>query len=123
LQQPEDEGAHDGHVLGVPGEEHDGAPWRAPRPLTERLAETDLPITVSATLAQRLYIREDGLPPAPMDSMRRLAAFSNPRFLELQAMRLSTARTPRVIARFEQTDGFLVLPRGCRESLVASETS
>lgn len=32
-------------------------------------------------------------------------------------MRMSTARTPRVIACFEQTDGFLVLPRGCREPL------
>jgi len=108
---------YDGRVLGVPGDEHDGAPWRAHRPLTERLAETDLPTTVSATLAQRLYIREEGLAPVLMDSMRRLAVFSNPRFLELQAMRMSTARTPRVIACFEHTDGFLVLPRGCREPL------
>lgn len=64
LRQLVDDGVHNGRVLGVPDEEHDGAPWRAPRPLTERLAETDLPRTVSATLAQRLYIREDGLPPS-----------------------------------------------------------
>ncbi len=117
LQQLVAGSIRDGRVLGVPGEEHDGAPWRPPQPLTERLAETDLPSTVSATLAQRLYIREDELPPVLIDSMRRLAAFSNPRFLELQAMRMSTARTPRVITCFEHTDGFLVLPRGCRESL------
>jgi superfamily II DNA or RNA helicase len=51
--------------------------------------------------------------------------------LELQAMRMSTARTPRVIACFEQSGRFLVLPRGCLEPLeellaglgVASELS
>ena len=62
LQQLVAGSIRDGRVLGVPGEEHDGAPWRPPQPLTERLAETDLPSTVSATLAQRLYIREDELP-------------------------------------------------------------
>lgn len=54
LQQLVDNGGHDGPVLGVPDEDHEGAPWRAPRPLTYRLAEADLPSTVSATLAQSL---------------------------------------------------------------------
>lgn len=44
--------------------------------------------------------------------MRRLATFSNPLFLERQRLRLSTARTPRVIGCFEQQGRFLVLPRG-----------
>jgi hypothetical protein len=49
---------------------------------------------VSATLAQRLYVRRDGLPPALLDALRRLATFSNPSFLERERMRLSTALTP-----------------------------
>jgi superfamily II DNA or RNA helicase len=111
-------GLGDGRVLGVPEETEDSdAPWRPVRPLTERLAAAELPGTVSATLAQRLYVRSEGLPPVLLDALRRLAAFSNPKFLELQAMRKSTARTPRVIARFEQSGRFLVLPRGCREPL------
>jgi hypothetical protein len=52
------------------------------------------------------------VPAALLDSMRRLATFSNPLFLERQRLRISTARTPRVIACFEQQGVFLVLPRG-----------
>jgi superfamily II DNA or RNA helicase len=111
-------GSREGHVLGVPEEaENDDAPWRPARPLTDRLATAELPDTVSVTLAQRLHVRPEGLPPALLDALRRLAAFSNPKFLELQAMRMSTARTPRVIACFEQTGRFLALPRGCRAPL------
>jgi superfamily II DNA or RNA helicase len=108
----------DGRVLGVPEEAEDSdTPWRPVRPLTERLAAAELPGTVSATLAQRLYVCREGLPPVLLDALRRLAAFSNPKFLELQAMRKSTALTPRVIACFEQAGDFLVLPRGCLEQL------
>jgi superfamily II DNA or RNA helicase len=108
----------DGRVLGVSEETEDSdAPWRPARPLTERLAVAKLPGTMSATLAQRLYVHQKGVPPVLLDAMRRLAAFSNPQFMELQGMRKSTARTPRVIVCFEQSDRFLVLPRGCREPL------
>ncbi len=71
-----------------------------------------MPETLTATLAQRLYIRTGGVPAALLDAMRRLATFSNPLFLERQRLRISTARTPRVIACFEQQGDFLVLPRG-----------
>ena len=57
----------------------------------------------------------EGLPPALVDAIRRLATFSNPQFLERQRMRLSTAFTPRVITCFEETGRFLALPRGCIE--------
>ncbi len=107
-------GSRDGRVLGVPEEAENGdVPWRPARPLADRLATAELPDMVSATLAQRLYVHREGLPPVLLDALR-LAAFSNPKFLELQAMRMSTARTPRVIACFEQTGRFLALPRGCR---------
>lgn len=110
--------SRDGSVLGVPDHApRDAAPWRATRPLAERLAQVELPGTVSATIVQRLFVHSEGLPPVLLDAMRRLAAFSNPKFLELQAMRMSTALTPRVIACFEQAARFLVLPRGCAEPL------
>lgn len=96
---------------------NDAAPWRPARPLTDRLAVTALPETVHATLAQRLYVKHADLPPPLLDALRRLACFSNPKFFELQRMRFSTARTPRVISCFEEVGDFLVLPRGCRESL------
>jgi superfamily II DNA or RNA helicase len=117
LRELVDTGTREGGVLGVDEEEDAGVPWRPARPLAGRLAGAKLPSSVSATLAQCVYVREGGLPPVLLDAMRRLAVFSNPRFLELQAMRMSTARTPRVIACFEHIDGFLALPRGCRQAL------
>ena len=103
----------DGRVLGVAGEAVDSeTPWRAPRSLADRLAATPMPDVVSATIAQCVYVCSDGLPPALVDAMRRLATFSNPLFLERQRLRFSTARTPRVITCFEQQGRFLVLPRG-----------
>jgi len=91
------------------------APWRPAWPLASRLAAAALPDTVTATLAQRLYVSSDGLPYALIDALRRLATFANPQFLERQRMRLSTALTPRVVACFEETGRFIALPRGCRQ--------
>jgi superfamily II DNA or RNA helicase len=102
-----------GRVLGVAGESINGdAPWSPARSLSSGLAAAAMPQVVSATFAQRLYVCGEGLPAALLDAMRRLATFSNPEFLERQRLRLSTARTPRVIACFEQQGRFLVLPRG-----------
>ncbi|MEE8399766.1 MAG: hypothetical protein V3S89_12225, partial [Desulfobacterales bacterium] len=44
--------------------------------------------------------------------IKRLAAFQNPEFYKRQSMRLSTARTPRVIACAEDLPQFVGLPRG-----------
>ena len=111
-------GERDGRLLGLDERSQDAAaPPRRPRPLASRLAATEMPEVVVATLAQRLYIRRDGLPAALVDAVRRLAVFSNPLFLERQRLRLSTARTPRVIRCFEETARVLALPRGCREPL------
>lgn len=98
--------------LGLP-EAGEHAPWRARRPPRARLLDSDLPNSVSATLAQRLYINRAGLPAALLDALRRLGTFANPEFLQRQAMRLSTGLTPRVITCFEDLDGYLALPRGC----------
>lgn len=114
-------GRRDGRILGV-GEESDrdqSAPWRPTRPLASRLAMAKMPTTLRVTLAQRLYVPCEGLPPVLLDALRRLATFSNPQFLERQQMRLSVARTPRVIACFEETGRYLALPRGCRDPLEA----
>ena len=88
-------------------------PWRPPRTLRERLAETRLPEQVGATIADRLYIDRSRLPPVLTHALRRLAAFSNPMFIEQQRMRLPVTRTPRVIRCFDEVDGYLTLPRGC----------
>jgi superfamily II DNA or RNA helicase len=113
-------GERDGTILGVPeapDDTRDSRPWRSRRSLADRLAATPLPNRVSAMLADRVYVQLEGLPAVLVDAVRRLAVFSNPLFLEKQRMRFSTARIPRVIACFEETGGYLALPRGCREPL------
>ena len=45
--------------------------------------------------------------------IKRTAAFENPEFYKKQAMRLSTARTPRVISCAEVQSTWIALPRGC----------
>jgi len=89
------------------------------RTLRERLSQTRLPDSIEATLADRVYIDRSKLPPALAHAIRRLATFSNPMFAELQRMRLSVARTPRVIGCFEDLDGYLALPRGCLTDVVS----
>ncbi|MBA3865668.1 MAG: hypothetical protein H0X42_04870 [Solirubrobacterales bacterium] len=112
------DGECDFRVLGLGEEAADkAAPWLPTRPLADRLATTTLPETLHATLAQSLYVQRVDLPPALHDALRRLACFSNPKFFELQRMRFSTARTPRVISCFGEAGDFLVLPRGCREPM------
>jgi superfamily II DNA or RNA helicase len=92
-------------------------PWRPPRSLRERVTETRLPDSIEATLADRVYVDRSQLPPTLAQAIRRLATFANPMFTELQRMRLSVARTPRVIGCFEELDRYLALPRGCLADL------
>jgi superfamily II DNA or RNA helicase len=109
-----------GSVLAVrTATERPELPWRPSRTLADRLRGSPMPDKVAATLAERLYIDRRGLPPAFVDAIRRLATFPNPMFMELQAMRMSVARTPRVIACFEELGQHLALPRGCLDDLRA----
>ena len=80
------------------------------RPLTARLAT---PMTVTVRLGGRVEIPLPGLPAALCDRLRRTAAFANPEFFERERARLSTHKTPRVIACHEQIGDVLLLPRGC----------
>lgn len=103
-------------VLGVRRtDEEVEAPWlrlpsgRSPEPPID----DPLPSEVCAVLSQQLFIEKAGLPPALIDRINRLAAFQNPQFYEKQAMRLSTARLPRIISCVEDLPGHIGLPRGC----------
>ena len=109
LARSEDEGA-----LAVrSAAEEPGVPWRPPRTLRERLRGESMPEAVAATLADRLYVERSSLPPVLVHAIKRLATFSNPMFLELQRMRMSVARTPRVIGCFEDLGRHVAVPRGC----------
>jgi hypothetical protein len=84
------------------------------RPVTRRLtARLATPMTITVRLGGRVEIPLPGLPAALRDRLRRTAAFANPEFFERERARLSTHKTPRVIACHQQTCDVLLLPRGC----------
>lgn len=104
-------------VLGVRASDNgeDDKPWLVEpsrkRPRTR--VEGPLPQRVSAVLAQRLFVEISRLPSPLISLLKRSAAFENPEFHKKQAMRLSTARTPRVISCADVFEKHLALPRGC----------
>lgn len=57
--------------------------------------------------------------PNEITYLKRLASFTNPKFYELQKLRLPIfyKTTPRIISCFEEDDRFLKLPRGCMDKI------
>jgi hypothetical protein len=113
------DGGEDRALAVRPATDRSEPPWRPTRTLRERLSETRLPESIEATIADRVYIDRLKLPPTLAHVIRRLATFSNPMFMELQRMRLSVARTPRVIGCFDDLDSYLAVPRGCLPNVVS----
>ncbi len=81
------------------------------------IVDGPLPDLVKAVFAQQIFIEKASLPPGLIAQMKRLAAFQNPQFYEKQAMRLSTALTPRVIDCAENLPEHIGLPRGCLDDV------
>jgi superfamily II DNA or RNA helicase len=112
------EAARTGRVLAVPqpdaDEDEADTPWK---PKDRAAPTTKLPFSipheVKGVLAQRLFIEKAELPTALLSRLRRLAAFQNPEFYKRQKLRLSTARTPRIIGCAEDLPKHLALPRAC----------
>ena len=75
----------------------------------------DLPQMIELVLANRVYIKTDGVPSVLLNQIKQLGAFQNPEFYRRQNMRLSTFLTPRIICCSEILDGYLSIPRGCLE--------
>ncbi|HTX10563.1 MAG TPA: DEAD/DEAH box helicase family protein [Solirubrobacteraceae bacterium] len=69
-------------------------------------------------MAARVQIPTSGLRPDIRDRLVRVAAFPNPVFFERERARLSTHKTPRVIACHEQGGADLLLPRGCLDRVI-----
>jgi superfamily II DNA or RNA helicase len=113
------EAVRTGRVLGVPqptpnDDEEDDSPWKPTPPAT---TATKLPFAVppevKAVLAQRLFLERADLPTPLVSRLRRIAAFQNPEFYKRQKLRLSTARTPRIIVCAEDLPKHIALPRAC----------
>lgn len=96
-------------------------PWTMPpsRKHRERPIEGPLPDSVQIVRANLIYIEKQGLPPAMLNRLLRVAAFQNPEFYKAQAMRLPTYAKPRVIACGEDFPTHIAVPRGCLSDVLA----
>ena len=93
----------------------DEKPWerKAENPITA----FDFPDIVKAVEANLLYIKKAGISQKALNQIKRLAAFRNPDFYKSQAMRLPVYNKPRVIDTSDETEQYLCIPRGCKDSL------
>lgn len=122
LQSIADKAVRKGQVIGLrlPSDhDEEQAPWeRSPSGrLPEQRIKGKLPKTITAVLAQKIFVEKKSIPSELLNRIKRLAAFQNPEFYKKQKMRLSTHNTPRVIACFEELPEYVALPRGCRDAL------
>jgi len=110
-----------GQVVGVPmaEDEESETPWlRLPSRRRKKVkVDGPRPPNVKAVLGSQLFVEKNGLPSALVNQIKRIAAFQNPEFYKKQAMRLSTALTPRVIDCAEDLPQYVGLPRGCLDAL------
>ena len=105
--------------LSVVGDTDEEAPWTLPpsKRRTERLIAGPLPETIEIINGNLLFVPKQPLPPAMLNRLIRMAAFQNPEFYKVQAMRLPTYDKPRVISCSEDFPQYLGLPRGCLSEL------
>jgi len=111
-----------GRVVGVrfaSPDEDDDAPWTIPA--SRRPKETPIagpvPKSLEIVLGNQIYIAKEALTPGLSNRLLRLAAFQNPEFYKVQAMRLPTYDKPRIIACAEDYPQHIGLPRGCLEDI------
>ena len=94
-------------------------PWERPLAYNQRFEKLSciLPSELTVILANRIYIKKNGISSPLLNKTKRLAAFQNPEFYKKQSLRLSTALTPRVISCAETIEEYITIPRGCIEDL------
>ena len=114
-----EEAQRKGDLIGVRmslcDEDESKDPWTLPpsRSRADLPIEGPFPESVTITRANLVYVEKQGLPPAMINRILRIAAFQNPEFYKAQAMRLSTFGKPRIISCGEDFARHIAVPRGC----------
>ena len=86
----------------------------------ENIKDTTFTNNVECIFDNQIYIKKLKLLPNEITYLKRLASFTNPKFYELQKLRMPIfyKTTPRIISCFEEDERFLKLPRGCIDKIV-----
>lgn len=94
-------------------------PSRRNTAFKEESIEGPFPEKVIIVMSNMVYIEKDGLPPAMINRLMRIAAFQNPEFYRAQAMRLSTFGKPRIISCAVDFNRHIALPRGSIDEVLS----
>ena len=88
-------------------------------PKRDNIKDTIFINDVECIIDNQIYIKKLKLLPNEITYLKRLASFTNPKFYELQKLRMPIfyKTTPRIISCFEEDERFLILPRGCLENI------
>ncbi|MDR0981937.1 MAG: DEAD/DEAH box helicase family protein [Culturomica sp.] len=106
-----------GELANKENEDDTPKPWEK-KPQEIHLMQQDFPKSLTIVEANRLYIPKKDVSQRALNRIKRLAAFANPVFYKTQRMRMSTYGIPRIIYSLDETDEYIGIPRGCRESLI-----
>jgi superfamily II DNA or RNA helicase len=87
-------------------------------PVEIEMSKKDIPEEIIITIKNGVFINKHELPAFILKKFMDVAVLKNPAFYKAQAKRLSTHQIPRVINCSEQTDEYLILPRGCLEKVL-----
>lgn len=82
-------------------------------------ADANLPKKLIVTVKNGLSIKKKLLPSSLAAKLTELVTIKNPEYYRAQSKRLSTASIPRVINCSWEDQDHIILPRGCKEELVA----
>jgi superfamily II DNA or RNA helicase len=106
--------AGNAHPLDVAfiAEEDKKEPWKQ-SPLMSKKLPGKMPKSLRVTLANMVYFEKSKLPQPLANRLIRLAAFQNPEYYKLQAMRMPAWDEPRVIGCADNYPKHIALPRGC----------
>ena len=88
-------------------------------PQKDNLKDIIFSNNIQCMIENQIYINKSNLLPKEITYLKRLASFTNPKFYELQKLRMPIfyETTPRIISCFEEGDTYLVLPRGCMDKI------
>lgn len=92
----------------------DTLPWEQS---ANTLSQDDANGIVHIILSNGIYIDKSNIQPRLQNRIRRLAAYSNPEFYKNLHIGFSTKGIPSIVYCGYDTDNYIVIPRGCLDSL------
>lgn len=81
-------------------------------------SKDDVSSEVEIIIADKVYIKTQGMKPRMQNAIRRMAAFSNPDFYKKSSMGFSTKGIPRIIFCGYDDGGYICIPRALLDPLI-----